>query len=243
MSESSDSRNAERFLDAFRTIEAALLALSTKRYTSQPAFYELVDDSKQITYAQKQKLKQLAKLRNAIVHEPYQNGIPIADPRSDVVEWIEQQALVIENPPLVKSVLKIQPPEVLNQNSEISEFLEMVSKYDYSQAPVGDGLKVSALITTNAVTRWISSAYVSNEGALVEESEIAEVLRFSENTDGIVFKPHNLKVVDALRIFSGENSQITPAAILLTHSGSPEEKPLGICVRSDMQALYKSIGF
>lgn len=243
MTEEAKPSNAERFLDAFRTIEATLIAKSTVKYSKQPAFYELVEDSKLLTFSQKEKLKQLAKLRNVIVHEPHREGEPIADPRIDAVEWIEQQALIIEKPPLVRSVLKIQPPSVLNKNSEISEFLELVSKFDFSQAPVGDGSNVVALITTNAVTRWISSAYISNQGALVEESKIEEILTFSENTDHLVFKPRDLKVVDALRIFSGENTSIPPAAILITENGKPEEKPLGICVKSDVQVLYKSIGF
>lgn len=243
MTEEKELSNADRFLEAFRTIEAALLSKSSKKHGKQPPFYDLVDDSKLLTFPQKEKLKQFAKLRNAIVHEPHQHGVPIADPRTDVVEWIEKQAIVIENPPLVQQVLKIQPPKVLDTNSEISEFLELVSKFDYSQAPVGDGIRVIALITTNAVTRWISNAYISSEGALVDESKISEILAFSENTDEISFKPRSLKVVDALRIFSGENSQIPPAAILITESGKSEEKPLGICVRSDVQKLYKSIGF
>lgn len=243
MTEETQPANAERFLDAFRTIEAALLAKSTQKYSKQPTFYDLVDDSKLLTSSQKEKLKQFAKLRNAIVHEPHQNGVPIADPRNDAVDWIERQALIIEKPPLVRNVLKIQPPLVLNKNSEISEFLELVSRFDFSQAPVGDGARVVALITTNAVTRWISSAYISNQGALVEESKIAEILTFSENTDEVAFKPKDLKVVDALRIFSGENTLIPPAAILITETGKPDEKPLGICVKSDVQALYKSIGF
>lgn len=243
MPEETKQTFAERFLDAFRTIEAALLSKSATKYGKKPTFYDLVDDSKLLTSPQKDKLKQFAKLRNVIVHEPHKNGIPIADPRIDAVEWIEQQALVVENPPLVRNVLKIQPPRVLDQNSEISEFLELVSKFDYSQAPVGDGARVMALITTNAVTRWISNAYISSEGALVDESKIAEILMFSETTDEIVFKPRDLKVVDALRIFSGENMLLPPAAILITENGKPEEKPLGICVKSDVQALYMSIGF
>ncbi len=236
------SNNAERFLNAFRTIEEILASKSSSKGRTHQAFTELVEGSKLLVPEQKRMLRATATLRNAIVHTPYFENRPIADPRDDIVLFMEKQAELLENPPKVKNVLKLQPPLVLDYDQEISSFLELVTRLDFSQAPVKSGASILGLVTTNAVARWLAASYENAEGVVLESSTIANVMAFKEETDSIIFKSKDLKVVDALRAFSGEDGTMPPAAILITDSGISTEKPLGICVRADVQALYRSLG-
>lgn len=237
-----DLSNAERFLNAFNTIEMVLRARSTNQNKSA-GFSELVSSSKDLTSSQKSRLKDLAMLRNTIVHSPLdENGEIYADPRTSTVEWIELQAEIIEHPAKVLSALKLQPPITLSGDSEISTFLnDVVLPHQYSQTPYFRKDGTLSLITTNTVARWIASQYQPNVGLLLESSTIEEISSFSESIDLLVLKPSNLKVVDAIKTFSGLDG-IPPAAIVITHSGKNTEKPLGICTPSDLNQLYRTIG-
>ena len=235
------SNNAERFLNSFRTIEEILTARSAAKGRSRRTFSELVDGSKLLIQDQKKLLRGMAVLRNAIVHTPYLDDRPIADPRDETVAAIERQASLLENPPLVRNVLKLQPPQVLRDDQEISSFLDLVLRLDFSQAPVSSEGLLQGLVTTNAVARWLAASYENAEGALLESASIKDVMARNENTDSVLFKSKNLKVIEAIRAFSGEDGNTPPAAILITDSGAASEKPLGICVRADVQALYSAL--
>lgn len=234
--------NAERFLNAFNTIEATLRSRASVSYQSA-GFSELVSISKDLTANQKSRLKDLAMLRNTIVHSPLDaNGEIYADPRISAVEWIENQAIIIEQPARVVQALKLQPPITLNGDDEISVFLnDVVEPNQFSQAPFWRKDSTLGLITTNTVTRWIASQYQKESGLLIEASTIDEVSKYSESVDAHILKASDLKVVDAIKIFSGQHGT-PPAAIVITHSGKSTEKPLGICTASDLTRLYQSIG-
>jgi predicted transcriptional regulator len=234
--------NAERFLNAFNTIEMVLRS-RTANANKSAGFSELVSNSKDLTASQKTRLKDLAMLRNTIVHSPLdEKGEIYADPRKSTVEWIELQAETIERPPRVISALKLQPPKMLSGEDEIHIFLnDVVIPHQFSQSPYFRKDGTIGLITTNTVARWIASQYQPNQGLLLESSSIEEVSVFSELIDAHVLKSADLKVVDAIKIFSGSDGN-PPAAIVITHSGKNTEKPLGICTSSDLNQLYRSIG-
>lgn len=236
-----DTSNARRFLNAFHGIET-LLRQRHKGSDDHTSFAELVNQSHQLVQAQKVKLKDMAKLRNAIAHTPYdEQGQPWADPRIESVQSLEELLLVIEKPPLVRTVLKLQKPTVLNENDDISKFFnEVAAPKDFSQSPVRLASGTLALVTTNAVARWIASGYEVADGLLLEQATVADVLEFSESDDEISLRSRKLKAVEAMRIFAGNHGQ-PPAAIIITESGRHEETPLGICVRADIPDLVKSL--
>ena len=237
-----DRSNARRFLDAFNGIEQLLRDRS--RVDDSFAFVRLLEISKEVVPMQRDKLRQMARLRNAIVHNPYDDANePVADPRTKSVEFLEKQLEVIERPPLVLSVLKLSKPIVLSPEDDISRFLELVQPPDdFSQAPVRlDGQL--ALITTNAVARWVSSHYEQTEGGgVLPQADLMEVLRFAEAGDRIEVRSRHLKVVQALHLFAGEKAE-PPAAIVITQSGLPSETPLGLCTKADVPALFRALGF
>ena len=237
-----DHSRAARFLDSFHRVES-LLAARLGSETQRLTFYELVRRSKDLTDQQKNRLRDIGDLRNAIVHAPggwRQN--PIADPREDIVSWLETQVELIERPPLVLTTLKLQPPRVLDSDSDLIVFLDQVRDQDFSQSPVRMPDGGLGLITTNAVTRWIASGYDEGVGVALAQAEIADVLTFVEAEDQLVVKPRNLRVVEAVRLFAGAQRGSIPAAIVLTEDGKPEHKPIGICARADVAELLQALG-
>lgn len=236
--------NARRFLDAFHTIEQTLRARSPRSFgKNQEGFSDLVRESKDLVDGQKQKLHQFSRLRNAIVHNPYSDGaVPIANPRDDVVQWIEKQAIYIEQPPLVKDVLKLQPPKVLADDDDVSLFLALAGEpTNFSQAPVRNHGGKLLLITTNAVARWVAETYVPGVGVALDEACVGNFAKFAEEGDRLILKQRDLRAVEAARIFGGSLGN-PPAAIVLTENGKDSETPLGMCVQSDVAALRQSLG-
>lgn len=238
-----ETQRAGRFLDAFHRIEALLAAQLGGDMTSRPTFYELVRRSKQLTDQQKARLRDAADLRNAIVHHPGGWGTaPIADPREDIVSWLETQVAVIDDPPRVLSALKLQPPQVLRWDADLSAFLDEVRKHDFSQSPVRQADGSLALITTNAVARWVASGYDSSYGVALADTRIIDVLGFVEEEDRLIVKPRDFHAVEAARLFAGSVGGEIPAAIVLTQTGNPTQTPLGICVRADVATLLSVLG-
>lgn len=232
--------NAERFLDAFNEIEAELeRRQNAKQYVP---FVERVRATKDLTEPQKDILRKWANLRNVIVHTPG-GGVSgvIADPRSDVVEAIEQQRDLLLRPPRALSVLKSVPPTVLDAEDSISCFLaEVALPKDFSQSPVRMNDGTLSLITTNAFARWVADSY-DVEGAIVEDAPIARVLDFAEPGDAIRVCDRSLTAVQTWRIFSG-TSGVAPAAIAITSNGKMHEAPLGLVVKADVPALLRALG-
>lgn len=234
---------AERFLDAFNRIDG-VLRKQAKGNDRKPPLPSLIENSRALTRAQKYKLLKMVELRNVIVHEPREGSKEIiADPRESSVEWMEFQAEILEKPPKVNEALKLQAPELLDGVAEIDKFLDSTRPpKNFSQVPFRDRDGRVQLITTNALARWVATSYQARDGLLLGASSIEEVSRFAEAQDAPMFRPRDLKVVEAIRIFAGETGQAAPAAIVLSHSGKDSETPIGICTSADVPAMYKALG-
>jgi predicted transcriptional regulator len=234
-----DLSNGQRFLDAFNSIESTLRSRSSA--DPRPSFSDLVRKTRDLVPRQRDLLLDYAELRNIIVHTRTLNGQLIADPRSDVVDRIEEQADLIERPPRILEALRLSPPQVFQGSDSIVEFLNVVKPPRYfSQAPVATAGDQIELVTTNAVARWMAESWETSQGVVLSEASIDEILAYSEPSDRVEIRGKDLKVVDAWRIFSGEAGD-PPAAILITHSGKKTERPLGLCVRADLPAMLKTL--
>lgn len=238
----SELTNAERFIDAFNRIERILRSRASEK-ARRLTFPELVNESKSVTTPEKTKLRDMGVLRNAIVHNPRDvDGELIADPRLSAVEWLENRADLIENPPTVFGSLRMSSPKVLTEDDGIEAFLTEVGlPLNYSQSPVRLDKGEFGLVTTNSLARWVAANYDPNDGLLLEKSKISEIIPFGEEGDRVVVKSRNFKVVDAIRLFSGENG-VAPGAILLTQDGKSDQTPIGLCVEADIPALYRALG-
>ena len=234
--------NAERFLDAFNRIETALKNRAGEQ-GKRTGFWQLVQQSTDLVREQKVRLQDMATLRNAIVHTTLdRNKVLVADPRDSAVEWLEAQADIIEKPPRVRKALKLQRPVILQPSQELNAFLDEVSEpRNYSQSPVSLGGGNFGIITTNTVARWVAANYEVAAGLLVETVSIADVLQFAEPEDRVEIRQPDLKVVDAIALFSGQ-TEPPPAAILLVERNGNQVSVSGLCVRADLPALYGSIG-
>lgn len=239
---SSEESNAQRFLHAFASIEEILSRQQGRRvdHDDWAKFYELVADSDTLLYSQKEKLRQYARLRNAISHTPYLKSEPIADPRNDTVEAITKIQRDLEKPPLLMTALgSVGVPRIFNPDDSLDEFLDLVKAHDFSQAPVKiDG--GFALITTNSLARWFAHN-LSEHGGVVETTPIHEVLKFAESGDRLKTVSPTTTTVEAINYFSGladTNSEPPAALLVLGKMGQPPQR---LAVRADLSLLYAQL--
>lgn len=233
---------ARRFLNAYHKIEATLRRRQGAE--DEVPFTQLVKNDTRLVRAQRDKLRDLAKLRNAIAHNPYNDmGEPYANPREETVQWIEDQVDIIENPPKVIA-LGSQQPTTLGSNDRLSVFLELVAApHNYSQSPFRRENGDLGLITTNIVARWLASQYEVSQGYLADDVSVSIVVDVgAEDRDDVLIKGRNMRVAEALNIFAGDSRNIPPAAIIITDSGRAHEKPLRIVTASDIPDMARMLG-
>lgn len=235
---------ATRFLQAFTTIEQELRA-RVERDEHDPKhlpFPALLERSPDLTDRQRDRLRSHADLRNAIVHNPRdQDSEIIADPRESTVEWLEKQAQIILDPPLVMSVLKLDKPTVLAAEDDLGAFLRIVRDKQYSQVPILSEDGDLGLITTNIVTRWLAAEYMDDRSALVESVTLGEVHQYAEGSDTLVLAPRDLTAAEAVQTFAGMRGRNAPAAIVITEHGRNRQTPLGLCSQSDVASLLHAL--
>lgn len=230
--------NATRFIDAYNRVDRQLEG--SRSDTDYVAFSKRVRESKQIANPVRDILLDYAGLRNVIVHtRGSHTGNPIADPRTEVVEKLEQIADQLENPPRVLAALHQQQVLVLDAHSDVAEFLDLVREQNFSQAPVRMSDGGLELVTTNSVSRWLASEYTASSGAAIEHATLEEVIKYSEVGDSILLRHKDLTVVQAWRLFAGLEKVAPPHALAITHSGKVSERPLGLVVRSDLPELLR----
>lgn len=234
--------NAHRFLTAFAAIESRLAQEQTRRETpgDWATFSELLHDSDTLLRHQKENLRQFAKLRNSISHESYLRGQPIADPRDDTVNKIEEILQLLIKPPLLIEALKNRGrPKVFTVEDPLSEFLELITVAAFSQAPVQTG-KGYALVTTNAVARWFADHLVHKTTAS-PDTPLGEILNYAEPGDSLKTVKPTTTAVQAINIFAGETEpQAEPPTALLV-LGKMGQAPQTLCSRSDLSLLYALI--
>lgn len=235
--------NARRFLDAFAAIEEHLAQVQSQRLGRDDwtEFSRLVDASDELTDPDRRRLRDAARLRNAIAHKPYRDGAAIADPRIDFVEQIEHIQANLERPPIAMDVLAVAPPRVFTPEDSLVDFAELVrAPHHYSQAPVRS-VAAYRLITTNAVARWYV-AILERDGGALHNPTLGEVMEFSEEADAAKVLSKRTTVVQAIRWLTGEaDAASPPAAIIFTTAGRQDENALAIATQSDLGVLYRAL--
>lgn len=236
--------NARRFLDAFADIEGELARQQGKRDGNDrfAPFGELVEGARNLIPKHRDSLKRFAALRNAISHNRYRNGTPIADPRDDTVEEIERIRELVFRPPRLTDAIKMHGiPHIFSPEDDVRDFLKLVTDHDFSQAPVEVSKGNYRLLTTNAVARWFAHD-LEAEGGLLDSVSIRHVLEYSEIGDRLQSVKVAISTARAINIFSGlVSSKGEPPAALLV-MGIPGQGPQRLAVRADLAVLYAQLG-
>jgi len=234
----STTGNGGRFLRAFKKIEGALRKISGAGPGS--SFSEMLRKAAQsnpVVRRYEKDLEKLRELRNAIVHDGEEL---LAEPTEKAVELAEHIAKHLQEPPRVEQffchpVLSVPP------DAPVAEAVRLMYEHDYSQVPVVRNDEVVDLLTTNTVARWLG-ALAAEEIFSVKETPVEEVLKYAEEAETWECIARHATLFEVLERFAyHEREGRRLAALLVTHSGKPKEKPLGIITPWDLAKIHREI--
>jgi predicted transcriptional regulator len=231
-------KNSDRFLNAFREIERHLYRLTGA--DAGTAFSRVVKDAAQRDTAvgrYTDDLFEFAELRNAIVHRKRGDEV-IAEPNDQGVADIERIAHHLTKPPTVIPLFQGRVLTVLTGDS-IGIAVKAMFDEQYSQAPVYDQETFVGLLTTNTIARWLG-ACVEEDLLSLEETTVAQVLQHTEDKENHCFLSRDATLFEALDRFQTYQAKGKKLeALLLTQSGKPGEKLLGIITIWDLPRIHE----
>lgn len=229
----------ERFLAAYNLIERAMQRRAGDP-GSKEGFRRLVDHLSGSDWTVKRwrdDLIEFAELRNAIVHERVSPGYLIAVPLEDTVERIERIASLMDRPPLVYPRFR-REVVALRADDPARKVLNALHETGYSQYPVYQQDQYVGLITDGGIARWLA-AWLNGRGreagADPLDLTVGEVLKSEKNPDRARFISRQATIYQAESLFAGATGdKWRLAALLITETGNPKEKLLGIITPFDI---------
>lgn len=226
-----------RYLDAYNTIDKTLKGkVGADEGASFTGVVSRLVATDSMVRRHERALKSFASLRNAIVHERYRQGAPIATPHQEVVVEIERICDQLLNPPRIGTFVQGRGQvQTAAPDEGVWSALRSMAARSHSQALVYGSDGYVGLLTTNAIARWVASNVEANGDVYMAEGAVAEVLEHAEPFEQARFVPTDRLVTDVIDIFG--DAKGAPIAVVITQNGKPVEKPLGIVVVHDLPDL------
>lgn len=222
--------NYERFIDAFNEIDKHMREeLGVGR---ELGFVEVLNRfiERRPKLKGLKQLKVYANLRNVAVHtREFKN--PLFDPSDAAVKGLEEiRGRLIKSVTAgdrFKRLVKTVTPE-----DSLIDVLGHVFSNDFSQFPVYTDSKFEGLLTENGLTRWLA-AHVRAEDSLIElrEHRVEDVMAMEEHKTAAKLVGSSVPVDVVEAMFADDP---TLEAVIVTNSGKPHEKPIGIATTWDI---------
>lgn len=229
--ELANKRNSEIFLEVFTEIERSLKEICKDEYTTN--FSDLLRKARslnQVVNYYASDLKEFSQLRNAIVHTRRQNFI-IAEPHPDVVQEVIHIKNLLQNPPVVKTVMKLNPYSV-SPSASVKEVLTTFAEKGFMRCPVVENGKIIGLITAKTIARWLV-----NSSGIIDNTPVSQLLNYIDDDDYCIVS-ENTDVVSLIGLFNNSvrNGAYLQAA-LVTQNGKPDSLLVGIITPSDFPSI------
>jgi CBS domain-containing protein len=237
----SNPDRAERFLHLFNQIDEHLRAVLKERKPSwdhHSSFGQVVREVARFNHRVRDRrddLIEFADLRNALVHTAGQHGLRyLADPYPEVIEEFERMVESIVNPKRAAQI-GTHNPRRFDPESSLAEALAYMSEAGHGQIVV-QGNGEAHLLSTRGIANWMGSHI---EGGTVHfEGVRLSDLQHHQPVGSYDIISRDTTIDDirarfqALVTDTGERL----LALIVTHSGKPTEKAIGIITAWDVVA-------
>jgi len=240
MSETALDR-AERFIHLFNQIDEYLRALlherrpSFDRFTS---FGQVVREVAKFNHRvrdHRDDLLEFADLRNALVHTAGLGGMRfLAEPYPQVIEEFEALINAIVNPRRAYQISTMDPRRFPPESS-LQEALAFMNEHGRGQIVV-QGNGPARLLSSRGIANWFA-ANLRNGSVKIEGVRLSDVLpQQPEGSFAIIGRETPIDEVRARfqALVSPNGERLL--ALIVTHSGKPTEKALGIITAWDVVA-------
>ena len=226
---------ADEFLDAYAELERHFRKrLAAENIKSFSVMIKELSKRDRAVARFRDELFQWHDLRNAIVHERPGGGTVIAEPVPQALAAFLKLTELLTAPPKLPTRFQQEVARVAPSDS-IGEATKIMRSSGFSQLPVYDEGGLHGLLTATAVTRWLASAFESGVSA---ETPVSEVLDDADDHADWRLLGRDATFTDAVGLFDEAHEKGHQlAAIVITHDGKKNQKPIGILTVSDLPAL------
>lgn len=233
--------NSERFVNTYNKLDKYMRQHSTKDYyESHLSLIDTMVRKGDVFFKKNSEiLKQFAKLRNAIVHNPKDNDSrTIAEPHDRVVKAYEEFLEKVTNPPLAIDNMSIPNKKIYKTylNSNVFEVINIMKKNMYSHVPVVEDNKLIGVFSENVIFSYIADKNVITLDENTKISHFDNYIPINRHTsEKFIFTHKNTTVVEIDDMFQDEykdNKRL--GAIFITENGKEYEKILGLITPWDI---------
>ena len=232
---------ANKYIKIFNEIENHLRKKFNE--SNNTSFLDLLNLSKNNGYHVIERyyseLQEHRLLRNNISHK---NGTEyFATPTDIAISELELIRDHLIKPKRVRDFLTIQPYK-LDSNTNLNEVLNLMQKKDYSQFPIYKEDKYLGILSTNTISRWLSSSKSENGEIIKELNKVKaeDVLKFNETSDEAVFIEEKITVYEFL---SKVEKNLINHIWIMTLNGKKDQEPKFIVTPYDYEGLYNYVTF
>ncbi len=233
-----EEERIRRFEEAYNRIDRELVDLigtgNNRRKHSFTAKVRIAANRQRRIARYADFLIEIGELRNALVHNRTGEDFYIAVPSEQTVlelERIEKKFFSPEKviPRFENEVVTLAPEQTL------AEVLELLRDDGYSRYPVYAREGFVGLLTSNGIARW-AAGHVRDRRLEIdlEKVRIGEVLEEDHRRDRVAFVSRDTTIDDVDELF---NNRVPIEAVLITPSGKPHEKPIGMICAPDVAAF------
>lgn len=231
-------KNSDKFLSLYNKLDNHLRALEkSENYVSFSSIVNRLSKKRREVHQFKKQLFEYNDLRNAIVHERIDNRV-IAEPNDFAVEEFEKIYKRITSPEMITRVCN-HDVKRLQIDDMLVDALMLMQANDFSQIPIYDGKVFHDMLNTESITAWMKSS-ISDDLISLKETSVRDILSYKTNYKKTVFKSRKMNVYEVMAIYKKnvyEPKQID--AIIITHSGKKDEKPLTIITDFDIPLILE----
>lgn len=230
--------NNDRLVNATEAITEALREQYKRNFSSiGDALVEAEKRGHPVARKRRDDLKLVRETRNSIQHSTRRGEAAVV--ASDwMVELTEELSKAFLKPTPVSSLM-LTDFYRCDRDEKLHVVLAEMVRNDFSQAPVFESDKFVALLTTNAIARWVS-ANVEDSGELyMEASAVGEVLGSLEEHESPAIVKHTAPVSDVVEILTDPDFQ--SGCVLVTDTGNTSGRMMGMVTKFDLPQLYEAL--
>jgi len=236
---------AEEFIGIFNEVDSFLRKISKMDQTASHMFVvDQLAERNKLVRNHKEELKMYARLRNAIVHNPFGSEIDIiAEPHPDVV--VKYRALKdrLMHPAMALSA-SIQPKRIYSTTMEANalEVMRVMAKRNFSYVPVLDGHShIIGIFSENTVFLYLTRNEICAVDGKTLISEFVEYLPLEKHaSECFEFVGKGATLDDVRDLFERRlDFHERLAVVFITERGRQDEAILGMLTAWDIAGNNK----
>ncbi len=229
----------DRFITAYNEIDEHMRKiLKSEDFADHMTLISLMSQKDSFFAQYGRDLKNLAKLRNVLEHNPYRKEAhPMAAPNPEIVKRYENLRNLLIKPPLA---LSISIPGSLVYTTTLdalaTEVMAVMDKNTYTQVPVLENGRMIGTFSENVILSYLAD---SREGIITRDTKIEEFKKLipfdKHHSEVFEFVPKSAPLSDIFKLFKKAiKKRDRIGMVFITQNGKPEEKFIAILTAWDL---------